>query len=144
MLKQNLTMFGLPPWLRGFVCTYHPAALGLNPKHTIYTFSACIEIDIGMRKGQKLHEKEAGIGPFFKLNILKFRSFGHFFLYLEPFQTTICSSQKWDSTSRDSSPIFFLLQGWHVLPWDQYSSLSLISIEMFFSITINFKITENL
>ena len=25
-----------PPLLRGFVCTYHLAALGSNPKHTIY------------------------------------------------------------------------------------------------------------
>ena len=25
-------------WLRGFVCTYHSASLGLNTKHTIYTF----------------------------------------------------------------------------------------------------------
>ena len=23
---------------RGFVCTYHPAAQGSNPKHTIYAF----------------------------------------------------------------------------------------------------------
>ena len=24
--------------LRGFICAYHPAAPGSNPKHTIYTF----------------------------------------------------------------------------------------------------------
>jgi len=27
------------PWLSGFICAYHPAALGLNSKHTIDTFS---------------------------------------------------------------------------------------------------------
>ena len=29
---------GVPPWLSGFVCTFDPAALGSNPKHTIYAF----------------------------------------------------------------------------------------------------------
>ena len=29
---------GWPPQLRGFVCAYHPAAPGSNPKHTIYAF----------------------------------------------------------------------------------------------------------
>ena len=43
--------------LRGFVCTFHLAAQGLNPKHTIYTFSICI-IEIWMRKRRK-NEKEA-------------------------------------------------------------------------------------
>ena len=28
-----------PPLLRGFICAYHPAAPGSNPKQTIYTFS---------------------------------------------------------------------------------------------------------
>ena len=32
-----------------FVCAYHPAASGLNPKHTIYAFSIGI-IEIVMRK----------------------------------------------------------------------------------------------
>ena len=29
----------MPPLLRGFVCAYHPAALGSSPKHAIYAFS---------------------------------------------------------------------------------------------------------
>ena len=29
---------GLLPQLSGFVCTFHAAALGSNPKHTIYAF----------------------------------------------------------------------------------------------------------
>ena len=27
---------GVPPYLSGFVCAFHPAALGLSPKHTVY------------------------------------------------------------------------------------------------------------
>ena len=29
---------GWPPQLSGFICAYHPAAPGSNPKHTIYAF----------------------------------------------------------------------------------------------------------
>ena len=40
--KQNpeVNMFfrGVPPWLSGFVCTYHSATLGSSPKHTVYVF----------------------------------------------------------------------------------------------------------
>ena len=50
--------------LCGFVYTYHPAAAGSNPKHTIYAFSIYI-IDIVMTKGRN-KQKEAGIGPFLK------------------------------------------------------------------------------
>ena len=52
---------GWPPQLRGFVCTYHPAAPGSNPKHTIYAFSICIEVVT--RKGRN-KQIEAGNGPF--------------------------------------------------------------------------------
>ena len=41
-----------PSLLRGFVCDYHPAALGSNPMHTIYAFSNCI-IEIVTRKERK-------------------------------------------------------------------------------------------
>ena len=30
--------FGVPAYLIGFVCAFHPDTLGLNPKHTIYAF----------------------------------------------------------------------------------------------------------
>ena len=34
--SQTATLW--PPQLSGFVCAYHPAAVGSNPKHTIYAF----------------------------------------------------------------------------------------------------------
>ena len=53
-----------PPWLRGFVCAYHPAAPGLDPKHTIYAFFNlywnCNE------KRTKINKKRPGLAHFFK------------------------------------------------------------------------------
>ena len=54
--------------LCSFVCAYHTAALGSNPKHIIYAVSICI-IEIVMRKEGK-KRKEAGIGPFVSKNLL--------------------------------------------------------------------------
>ena len=58
--------------LCGFVSTYHPVALGLNLKHTIYAFSIWIAeietaFDIGMKKDEN-YQKEAEIGPYLKNN----------------------------------------------------------------------------
>ena len=50
--------------LRGFVCAYHPAATGSNPKHTIYTFFN-LYCDCNEKKNEN-KQKEAGIGPFLK------------------------------------------------------------------------------
>ena len=46
------------PQLRGFVCAYHPAASGSNPKHTIYAFSICIEVN---EKRTKINKKRPGL-----------------------------------------------------------------------------------
>ena len=35
---KTLHTFGVPPYLSGFVCAFHSAAPGSNPKHTIYDF----------------------------------------------------------------------------------------------------------
>ena len=35
-VKKNMIKIRVPPQLSGFVCTIHPAALGLSPKHIIY------------------------------------------------------------------------------------------------------------
>ena len=35
MLK---TSNGVPPWLSGFICAFHPATPGSSTKHTIYAF----------------------------------------------------------------------------------------------------------
>ena len=35
------------------VCTNHPAALGSNPKHTIYGFCSICIVEIGMGKGRR-------------------------------------------------------------------------------------------
>ena len=35
--KKSIS-WGVPPQLSGFVCAYHPAAVGSSPKHTIYAF----------------------------------------------------------------------------------------------------------
>ena len=37
MEKKRCTLT-VPPYLSGFVCTFHPAAQGSTPKHAIYTF----------------------------------------------------------------------------------------------------------
>ena len=60
----------MPPQLSGFVCTFHPAAPGLSPKHTIYAFSIDIvqivnlllELECEVNENK---QKEAGIGPIF-------------------------------------------------------------------------------
>ena len=49
--------------LRGFICTYHSAAVGSNPKHTIYTFSICF-VEIVLRKGRKWTKKRPGLTQF--------------------------------------------------------------------------------
>ena len=33
-----ISLLKYTPLLSGFVCAFHPAALGSNPKHTIYVF----------------------------------------------------------------------------------------------------------
>ena len=54
------------PQLSGFVCTYHPAAPGLSPKHTIYAFSFIVFVlYLSFEKNENKH-KEVGFGPFFK------------------------------------------------------------------------------
>ena len=40
----------------GFICAYHPAALGSNPKHTIYAFPICI-IEIVMKKDENKQKR---------------------------------------------------------------------------------------
>ena len=37
-------MCWVPPWLSGFVCAFHHAALGSTPKHSIYAFIIYSEI----------------------------------------------------------------------------------------------------
>ena len=38
------TIYWVPTQLSGFVCAYHPAALGLSLKHTIYVFTIYSQI----------------------------------------------------------------------------------------------------
>ena len=65
----TIMQLGVPPQLSGFVCAYHPAAPGLSPKHTIYTFSIykvqivylSFELECERNKNK---QKEAGIGLF--------------------------------------------------------------------------------
>ena len=60
-LCVQILMDGVPPKLSGFICAYHPATLGSNPKHTIYTF---INLNCDILKRPKYSDKEAGICPF--------------------------------------------------------------------------------
>ena len=55
---------GVPPWLSGFVCTYHPAIPGLSPKHTIYAFSFIVFVLYLLCEKNKNKQKEAGFGHF--------------------------------------------------------------------------------
>ena len=41
---------------RGFVCTYHPVALGSNPKQTIYAFSSLYYWNL--YRNEKKHENK--------------------------------------------------------------------------------------
>ena len=38
LFKAKTLTVGVPPKLSGFVCAFHPATPGSNPKHTIYAF----------------------------------------------------------------------------------------------------------
>ena len=62
--------FGVPTYLSGFVCAFHPATLGLTPKHTIYAFivysQTCALFVLVLWKKRKINEKEAVFGPFKK------------------------------------------------------------------------------
>ena len=50
-LSKDL-MLGQLPLHHGIVCAYHPAVMGSNPNHIIYTFSIC-NTEIVMRKERK-------------------------------------------------------------------------------------------
>ena len=56
LATNKIKNLGRPPWLCGFVCAYHPAAPGSNPKHAIFAFFTLYEcnIEIVMRKGEKV------------------------------------------------------------------------------------------
>ena len=65
IIKVTLIIVNKLPKLSGFVCHYHPAALGSSPKHTIeafITYSHCTIFVV--RKRTKIKQKEAGFGPF--------------------------------------------------------------------------------
>ena len=49
--------------ISGYICIYHPAAPGSNPKHIIYAFSICNWIACD-KYGNK--QKETEIGPYLK------------------------------------------------------------------------------
>ena len=55
--------------LSDWLCKYHVkklgAALGSDPKHTIYAFID-LNLNCDMLKKTKINRKEAGIGPFLK------------------------------------------------------------------------------
>ena len=42
--KQTLKTVGDTAKLSGFICDFHPAALGSSPKHTIYAFTNLLKI----------------------------------------------------------------------------------------------------
>ena len=51
--------------LCGFICAYHPAALGSNPKHTIYTFFNLYYWNCD-EKRTKINKKRPGLAHFKK------------------------------------------------------------------------------
>ena len=60
MNVKSKVWLGRPPLLRGFVCTYHPKALGSNPEHTIFAL-----LKLEWEKDEN-KQKEAWIGPYLK------------------------------------------------------------------------------
>ena len=62
-------LFWRLPLLLGIICAYHPAAMGSNPKHTIYAFFNWYYWNCN-EKRTKIKEKEVGIGPFLKYEYL--------------------------------------------------------------------------
>ena len=58
VIRYLIVEFFREPYLRGFVCASHPAALGSNPKHTSYAFfnlyCTCME------KRTKINKKRPG------------------------------------------------------------------------------------
>ena len=64
--ETNNQNHGVPPWLSGFVCAFHPATLGSNPEHTIYgLINLNLNLICEMLKKMKINRKR---GPFFKKN----------------------------------------------------------------------------
>ena len=62
-----------PPQLSGFICTFHPAAPGSSPKHTIYAFSFYIVQIVYIChsnwnvKRTKSSKKRPGMAQFYKI-----------------------------------------------------------------------------
>ena len=66
MIRHKMFQHGVPPYLSGFVCAFHPAAPGSSPKHSIFTLISLLNCIIWKRKNR---EKEDGIGPYFQKTI---------------------------------------------------------------------------
>ena len=67
--RERKLLHGVPPYLSGFVCAYHPAALGSSTKHAIYAFSF-IEFVLYLCyichvKRTKINKKRRGLAHFF-------------------------------------------------------------------------------
>ena len=63
--KEHGSSWGTPLF-SGFVCAFHPAVPGSNPKHTIYAFSILYYICHCIEERKKNTQKEARFGQYFK------------------------------------------------------------------------------
>ena len=61
-LTNKKLAWGVPPYLSGIVCAFHPAAPGSRPKHTIYAFIN-LNFWIASCGKDENKKKEARIGP---------------------------------------------------------------------------------
>ena len=61
--SEQSQCWGRPPLLWGIICTYHPAAVGSNPKHTNYAFSYLHYWNCNEKRAKR-NKKDAGIGSF--------------------------------------------------------------------------------
>ena len=52
------TKLGRLPQLCGFVCAYHPAAPGLNLKHTIYAFIQFVLLKLYWEKDENKQKRD--------------------------------------------------------------------------------------
>ena len=60
-----LNHLGVPPQLSGFICTFHPAAWGFSPKHTIYASIILINFMLFLSlhcEETKINKKRPGLG----------------------------------------------------------------------------------
>ena len=132
----------------GFVCAYHPAISGSNPKHTvnansIYTDEIASVFVVGMRKRQN-KRRDAGIGPFLEEytcpwkvsvfraceNVVKRSSLVYAYMWGTWSPMRMSAARRWSMTTPSISVwnlhcwAWVVFSGWASISWNKLSRCS--------------------